>query len=83
MPGFSDSCLKASEKAWNWAVANPDLVYDQNAMNHSFDPKIVTGGYGDRKFSDERFWAASELFITTADNKYSLVIKNYQGLHKP
>ena len=67
LPGFSDSCLQASEKAWNWAMANPDLAYDQNAMNHLFDPKIVTGGYGDRKFSDEWFWAACELFITTAD----------------
>lgn len=78
LPGFSDSCLKASEKAWNWAMAHPDLVYDQDAMNHLYEPKIVTGGYGDRKFSDEKFWAASELFITTADKKYSQVIENYQ-----
>ena len=47
-------------------MAHPDLVYDQDAMNHLYEPKIVTGGYGDKKFSDECFWAASELFITTA-----------------
>lgn len=78
LPGFSDSCLKASKKAWTWVMAHPDFVYDQNAMNRLYEPKIVTGGYGDRKFSDEKFWAASELFITTSDNKYLQFIKNYQ-----
>ncbi len=48
---------------------HPDLAYDQNAMNQLFDPKIITGGYGDRKFTDEWFWAASELFITTGNKK--------------
>ncbi len=70
LPGLSDSCLRAAKYAWTWAMANPDLAYDQNAMNHLYEPKIVTGGYGDKKFSDEWFWAASELFITTGSNEY-------------
>jgi endoglucanase len=78
LPGLSDSCLKASEKAWNWSMAHPDFAYDQNEMNRLFEPKIVTGGYGDKKFSDERFWAASELFIATSGKKFGQVVKNYQ-----
>ncbi len=33
LPGLSDSCLLAAEKAWSWAETHPDLAYDQNAMN--------------------------------------------------
>jgi endoglucanase len=70
LPGLGDSCRKASEKAWNWALKNPGLAYDQNAMNLKYDPKITTGGYGDRKFTDEWFWAACELYITTGSKTY-------------
>ncbi len=78
LPGLSDSCLAASEKAWNWALANPALAYDQDAMNQLYEPKIITGGYGDKKFSDEWFWSASELFITTGNVRYQDEIRNYQ-----
>ena len=77
LPGLSDSCLRIAEKAWSWAEIHPDLVYDQNAMNRLFEPKISTGGYGDRKFSDEWFWAASELFITTGNKKYREIIVKF------
>ncbi|MEO5682954.1 MAG: glycoside hydrolase family 9 protein [Chitinophagaceae bacterium] len=70
LPGLSDSCLRAAKKAWHWAVKNPALVYDQQAMNALFEPKITTGGYGDREFSDEWFWAATELYVTTKDKQY-------------
>jgi endoglucanase len=77
LPGFSDSCLRIAEKAWSWAEIHPDLAYDQNAMNRLYEPKISTGGYGDKKFSDEWFWAASELFITTGHKKYREIIVKY------
>jgi endoglucanase len=70
LPGLSDSCLRASENAWSWALAHPNMAYDQNAMNQLYTPKIVTGGYGDRKFTDEFFWAASELYISTGKSNY-------------
>jgi endoglucanase len=70
LPGLADSCVLASKRAWNWAVSHPNLVYNQNMMNQQFEPKITTGGYGDWKFSDEWFWAACELFITTGDKNY-------------
>jgi endoglucanase len=77
LPGLSDSCLSAAEKAWTWAESHPAMAYDQNAMNQLFEPKIITGGYGDKKFSDEWFWAASELYITTSDKKYREIIVRY------
>jgi len=70
LPGLSDSCFRAAEKAWTWALANPDIVFDQQAMNLLYNPKISTGGYGDKKFSDEWFWAASELYISTRRKNY-------------
>ena len=78
LPGLSDSCLQAAEKAWAWALEHPDLAYDQNALNKLYEPKITTGAYGDRKFSDEWFWAAAELLITTSGNAYQKVITAHQ-----
>jgi endoglucanase len=77
LPGFSDSCLLAAEKAWTWAMTHPDIAYDQIVMNLLFKPKIETGGYGDKKFSDEWFWAASELYITTGAIKYRETITKF------
>ncbi|SHM07271.1 glycoside hydrolase family 9 protein [Mucilaginibacter sp. OK098] len=65
LPGLADSCLLQANKAWEWAVKNPAVIYNQDAMNKKFEPKITTGGYGDGNFSDEFIWAASELFIST------------------
>ena len=67
---MADSCLRQADKAWQWAVKNPDVVYDQDAMNKLYEPKITTGAYGDANFSDEFIWAASELSVTTHDANY-------------
>ncbi|HOX82168.1 MAG TPA: glycoside hydrolase family 9 protein [Chryseolinea sp.] len=69
-PGLADSCLRASVNAWQWAVKNPNIEYNQNAINKQFDPDISTGAYGDSSFKDEFSWAASELYITTMDDSY-------------
>ena len=78
LPGLSDSCLQAAEKAWAWALQHPDQAYDQNALNKLYEPKITTGAYGDRKFSDEWFWAAAELLITTSGKGYQKMIIAHQ-----
>jgi endoglucanase len=65
LPGLADSCLNEANKAWEWAVENPNVAYNQFAINQKFSPKIMTGTYGDRVFTDEFIWAASELFVTT------------------
>ena len=70
LPGLADSCLNEANKAWAWAIKNPGIIYDQDAMNKVFSPAITTGAYGDRNFSDEFIWAASELFVTTHKSEY-------------
>ncbi|MFT3702565.1 MAG: glycoside hydrolase family 9 protein [Agriterribacter sp.] len=75
LPGLSDTCLHAALYAWQWAEKNPDVVYDQTAMNASHQPAITTGAYGDKYLSDEQCWASAELLITTGDAKYAAVLK--------
>ena len=70
LPRLADSCLTASVKAWQWALKNPAMEYDQNVINKTYEPKITTGGYGDKNFTDEWTWAAVELFITTKNKSY-------------
>jgi endoglucanase len=77
LPGLSDSCIRAARKAWAWALLNPALEYNQNMMNQTFKPAILTGGYGDRNFNDEWFWAASELYLTTKENGFYEVVKQH------
>jgi endoglucanase len=77
LPRLADSCLKASERAWDWSTKNPDSVYNQALIDQKYKPVIKTGGYGDRKFSDEWFWAASELYITTRDKRFYDTINNH------
>jgi endoglucanase len=60
---FAQSCLLAARHAWVWAVANPDVVFE--------NPKgILTGGYGDKQFADEIRWASAELWRTTGEAQY-------------
>jgi endoglucanase len=74
---LADSCLKAAQYAWQWAQKNPSLEYNQNAINQKFEPKVTTGGYGDRNFKDEWFWAAAELFASTGNKNYYDTISNH------
>jgi endoglucanase len=76
LPGLSDSCLRAATSAWQWAVAHPDVLYDQQQMNQQSTPVITTGAYGDRHVKDEKYWAAVELFVTTGDRKYEQSLRS-------
>ena len=62
-PEFAQEILPMAVNAWNWAVKHPEEYY-----NNPED--IFTGGYGDRNVSQEWFWAAAELYITTGDTQY-------------
>ncbi|HEY1113184.1 MAG TPA: glycoside hydrolase family 9 protein [Chitinophagaceae bacterium] len=70
VPGLADSCLKAAERAWQWAEQHPDVRYSQREINPVHKPDVLTGEYGDRNFRDEVLWAAAELFVTTGQKKY-------------
>lgn len=74
-PALADSCLKAATTAFNWALKNPNIAYNQRQINSSFDPDISTGEYGDNQFNDERLWAAAELFITTSKKEYLNIVE--------
>lgn len=69
-PQFAQMAREGAQEAWNWAIAHPDALYDQNAMNQQFDPDVTTGAYDDRNASDEFFWAATELYLLTGEKKY-------------
>ncbi len=60
---FSDKCLKAAEAAYQAAKKNPDLYAP-------FDQSIGGGPYGDDDATDEFYWAACELYLTTEDKAY-------------
>ncbi|WP_461631403.1 glycoside hydrolase family 9 protein [Labilibaculum euxinus] len=69
LPGLADSCLIQSEKAWKWAVKNPNILYKQAS-------DINTGAYDDTDLNDEWYWASAELYVATANNKYNKHHKN-------
>ncbi len=70
MPGFAQTCLEAALNAWKWARRNPNVRYNQSALNTAYNPDITTGEYGDGSFIDEFRWAAAELFITTKADSF-------------
>jgi endoglucanase len=78
-PGLADSMRSAAVAAWEWALLHPEAYYVQNEMNRHFEPPIVTGAYGDGNVRDEFFWAASELFVTTGEERFRQAIEAYRG----
>ncbi|MEV0230601.1 glycoside hydrolase family 9 protein [Nonomuraea sp. NPDC050786] len=62
-PAFAARNLKAARRAWAAARANPARYAD---------PNDGTGGgaYNDNDVSDEFYWAAAELYITTGGKEY-------------
>lgn len=64
---FADKCIKAAEKAWGYLEQSPIGVGYRNPDD------ILTGEYPDARDTDERYWAAVELFKATGNDKY----KNY------
>lgn len=59
---FATRCLEAAETAWDAAVAHPN-IYARNNFTGS-------GPYDDTDVSDEFYWAAAELYITTGAAEY-------------
>lgn len=61
---FAEQCLTAAETAWTAALANPDHFAPE------FGPE-GGGPYNDDDVTDEFYWAAAELFITTGEQAYA------------
>jgi endoglucanase len=65
---FSDSCLAVSRRAWIYLESHASIVPVGGFKN---PPGTATGEYGDGNDSDERLWAAAELFSTTGEAQFN------------
>lgn len=62
-PEFANRCLTSAQVAYRAAVAHPDRLAPEL-------DKQGGGPYADKFVSDEFFWAESELFLSTGEQKY-------------
>jgi endoglucanase len=71
-PEWSAMTQLAAVKAFNWAIVNDSVPY-------SNPEDVSTGAYDDDDFSDDFYWAASELYLTTKNPAYlGYVYQNQQ-----
>ena len=61
---YATKTLEAARRAWDAAVANPEIYGS---------PTDAEGGgaYADSDATDEFYWAAAELYLTTGEKKYA------------
>jgi endoglucanase len=72
---FAARCLTAAERAWAAATRNPEVYFIADFQG--------SGMYGDGELSDEFFWAAAELFVTTGGARYREFIEESPYLAGP
>ncbi|MBR6537579.1 MAG: glycoside hydrolase family 9 protein [Lachnospiraceae bacterium] len=60
---FAECALTAAEKSYVWLEQHPEFLFEHVR-------ECRTGGYGDRSDTDERMWAAMELYRTTGNVRY-------------
>ena len=60
---FADELQSCAKRSYSWLEANPDFIF----IN---PPECTTGSYGERGDKDNRFWAASEMYALTGEEKY-------------
>lgn len=72
---FADQCLQAAILGWSYLTANPTIIPPGGFVNPS---GTSTGQYGDNVDTDERLWAACELFEATGESGYhNYIVSNY------
>lgn len=72
---FAARCLQAARHAWAAAERHPTLYASSDFAG--------SGGYGDRELSDERFWAAAELYAATGEAPYRDALAASRYLTQP
>jgi len=65
---FASKCLAAARAAWSFLLAHPTIVPPGGFTNPA---GTSTGQYGDGSDSDERLWAAAELFESTGEPSFN------------
>ena len=75
-PGFSEKALACARRAYQWALTFPNRKFDN-------PDDVFTGTYSDEDFSDDFFYAAAQLFITTHEQQYYDKLKLVQSYDSP
>ncbi|MGD0155102.1 MAG: glycoside hydrolase family 9 protein [Terracidiphilus sp.] len=73
---FAARALDAARRAWNWTEQYPNVTFKN-------PPGVTTGEYGDSNCSDERLWAAVELWRTTGEAVYHQFFLSNYGAYLP
>ena len=79
-PCFSEHAARAALAAYHWAEQHPRAFYNQRELSKNFQPAVTTGEYGDGNANDERFWAATELYLLTEDPHFREAAQQMQPL---
>ncbi|MCR5130804.1 MAG: glycoside hydrolase family 9 protein [Prevotella sp.] len=77
-PEFAEQAQRAALAAYHWAELHPKDFYQQEVMNRLHKPAVATGTYGDFFVGDEFFWAATELYLLTSDEKFKQDAEKHQ-----
>lgn len=72
---FADECLEIAKKSYEAAKKNPSRYAP-------LDESVGGGAYGDDDVTDEFYWAASELYIATGEEKYYTDMKSSEHFLK-
>lgn len=62
-PAFAARCLDAARRAYDAALRVPEA--------YGYNNSAGSGGYGDFSLSDEFYWAAVELYLSTGEARYA------------
>src|SRR5574344_2832660 len=71
---FAETCLRAAERAFAWALAHPDIPAPHYTEG--------SGPYYDTDYSDDFFWAAAMLFRATGNASYADNFRRYLGTER-
>ena len=79
-PVYADTCLARAERAWTFLENHPNTVPPGGFVN---PPGIGGGEYSDPLGdTDERAWAAAELYKSTCHPDYHTAFENYWLQHE-
>jgi endoglucanase len=71
---FAARCLEAAHRAYAAARRNPEVWFIADFTG--------SGMYGDSDLSDEFFWAAAELYVTTGEARYRRALRGSPHFRK-
>ncbi len=73
-PEFAEKCVRAAEKAYYWGIVNPRELFEQPSG-------VNTGTYSDNSPTDERVWAAAELYRVSKNEDIKATMQEVKMVH--